>query len=152
MAQGKFGYLNSAEILSKVPAIALADSALKKYQDTLTLTMQEKIKVFQKNVAAYQAESQKGNLAPIAAQKKEEELQKEQASLQALDEDLKQKMAARRDALYGPILDKIDAIVKRIGKDQKYTMIFDSSQPGYLYLADSDNLGETILKEVLAGK
>jgi outer membrane protein len=151
-SQQKFGYLNSAEILSKVPGIALADSSLKKYQDTLTISIQEKIKVFQKHVADYQAEQQKGNLAPIAAQKKEEELQKEQESLRAFEEELKQKLAFRRDLLYSPILDKMDAIVKRIGKDQKYTMIFDSSQPGYLYLAESDDLGPLVLKEVLEGK
>ena len=152
LSQQKFGYLNSAEILSKVPGIAIADSSLKKYQDTLTISIQEKIKVFQKHVADNQAEQQKGNLAPIAAQKKEEELQKEQEGLRAFEEELKQKLAIRRDLLYSPILDKMDAIVKRIGKEQKYTMIFDSSQPGYLYLAESDDLGPTVLKEVLEGK
>jgi outer membrane protein len=146
----KFGYLNSVEILSKVPAIAIADSALRKYQDTLMLGMNDKIKLFQKHVTEYQAESQKGNLAPIAAQKKEEELQKEQESLRAMEEDLKNKLALRRDQLYNPVLDKIDAIVKRIGKENSYTMIFDSSQPGYLYLQEADNLGDKILKEVLA--
>ena len=118
----------------------------------MTVSIQEKIKVFQKHVADYQAEQQKGNLAPIAAQKKEEELQKEQENLRAFEEELKQKLAIRRDLLYSPILDKMDAIVKRIGKDQKYTMIFDSSQPGYLYLAESDDLGPMVLKEVLEGK
>ena len=103
-SQQKFGYLNSAEILSKVPGIALADSSLKKYQDTLTISIQEKIKVFQKHVADYQAEQQKGNLAPIAAQKKEEELQKEQENLRAFEEELKQKLAIRRDLLYSCLL------------------------------------------------
>lgn len=144
----KFGHINSAEILSKVPGIALADSMLKKFQDTLMITGDFLIKKFQKQVADYQAESQKGSLAPVAAQKREEELAKEQESLKAFENEVKLKLMQRREQLYKPILDKIDDIVTKIGKDNKYTMIFDSSQPGYLYLTDSENLGPVVLKEL----
>jgi outer membrane protein len=144
----KFGYLNSAEVLSKVPEIAVADSLLKLYQDSLVASGKVLVDAFQKHVADYQAETQKGNLAPIAAQKKEEELGKEQESLKTFENVIKQKLVARRDLLYQPILSRIDAIVKKIGKDNKYTMIFDSSQPGYLFLSDSENLGPVIMKEL----
>ena len=144
----KFGYLNSAEILSKVPEVAMADSLLKKYQDSLVSSGKVLVDAFQKHVADYQAESQKGNLAPIAAQKKEEELTKEQEGLKTFENVIKQKLMIRRDALYQPILGKIDGIVKKLGKDNKYTMIFDSSQQGYLYLSESDNLGPIVMKEL----
>lgn len=144
----KFGHINSAEILSKVPEIAQADTILRKYQDTLVAAGDSLVRIFQKHVSEYQAESQKGNLAPIAAQKKEEELSKEQEVLRNYENEVKQRLILRREALYKPILDKIDQIVTRIGKDNKYTMIFDSSQPGYLYLAESDNLGPLVLKEL----
>jgi hypothetical protein len=61
---------------------------------------------------------------------------------------IKQKLVARRDLMYQPILMRIDGIVKKIGKDNKYTMIFDSSQPGYLYLSESEDLGPTVMKEL----
>lgn len=144
----KFGHINSAEILSKVPGIALADSMLKKFQDTLMITGDFLIKKFQRQVAEYQAESQKGSLAPVAAQKKEEELAREQESLKSFENEMKLKLMQRREQLYKPILDRIDDIVTKIGKDNKYTMIFDSSQPGYLYLTDSENLGPIVLKEL----
>lgn len=144
----KFGYLNSAEVLSKVPEIAISDSLLKLYQDSLVGSGKVLVDAFQKHVADYQAESQKGNLAPIAAQKKEDELRKEQESLKTFEDIIKQKLVARRDQLYQPILSRIDGIVKKIGKDNKYTMIFDSSQPGYLFLAESENLGPVIMKEL----
>ncbi|MEP7269191.1 MAG: OmpH family outer membrane protein [Saprospiraceae bacterium] len=148
----KFGYINSTEILSKVPEVALVDSSLRKYQDTLMIGFNVKLKVFQQHVQDYQLQSQNGSLAPVASQKKEEELTREQETLKGLDAELKQKLADRRDDLYSPILGRIDGVVRKIGKDNKYTMIFDSSQPGYLYLAESDDLGEVVLKEVLAGK
>ncbi len=144
----KFGHINSAEILSKVPEIAQADTILRKYQDTLVAAGDSLVGIFQKHVAEYQVESQKGNLAPIAAQKKEDELAKEQEVLRNYENEVKQRLILRREALYKPILDKIDQIVTRIGKDNKYTMIFDSSQPGYLYLSESDNLGPLVLKEL----
>ncbi|HNR07473.1 MAG TPA: OmpH family outer membrane protein [Saprospiraceae bacterium] len=149
LAQGqKFGHINSAEILSKVPEIAQADTILRQYQDTLVAAGDSLVRIFQKHVAEYQAESQKGNLAPIAAQKKEEDLAKEQEVLRNYENEIKQRLVLRREALYKPILDKIDQVVTRIGKENKYTMIFDSSQPGYLYLAESDNLGPQVLKEL----
>jgi len=144
----KFGHINSAEILGKVPEIAVADSMLKKFQDTLMITGDFLIKKFQKQVADYQAESQRGSLAPVAAQKKEEELAKEQQSLKDFENEVKLKLMQRREQLYKPILDKIDGIVTKLGKDNKYTMIFDSSQPGYLYLTESEDLGPVVLKEL----
>ncbi|MEO5582791.1 MAG: OmpH family outer membrane protein [Saprospiraceae bacterium] len=144
----KFGYLNSAEVLSKVPEIAIADSLLKLYQDSLVGSGKVLVDAFQKHVTDYQAETQKGNLAPITAQKKEDELRKEQESLKTFEDIIKQKLVSRRDQLYQPILSHIDGIVKKIGKDNKYTMIFDSSQPGYLFLAESENLGPVIMKEL----
>ncbi len=144
----KFAYLNSAEILSKEPGIAKADTLLKLYQDSLLIGGEAMVKLFQKHVADYQAESQKGNLAPIIAQKREEELTKEQENLRAFETEVKNKLVQRRERLYSPILDKIDTIVKRIGKEGKYTMIFDSSQPGYLYLSESEDLGPQVLKEL----
>lgn len=144
----KFGYLNSAEVLSKVPAVAVADSMLKIYQDSLIASGKILVDAFQKHVADYQAASQKGSLAPKDAQKKEEELTKEQESLKAFENIIKQKLLGRRDALYQPILTRIDGIVKKIGKENNYTMIFDSSQPGYLYLAESENIGPMVMKEL----
>ena len=144
----KFGYLNSAEVLSKVPEVALADSLLRMYQDSLVKAGEPLVSAFQKHVQDYQVESQKGNLAPIEAKKKEEELTKEQDTLKALENDVKLKLIQRRETLYNPIIDKIDSLVKKIGKDKNYTMIFDSSQPGYLYLPGGDNLGALVLKEL----
>lgn len=144
----KFGYLNSAEVLSKVPEVALADSLLRMYQDSLVKAGEPLVSAFQKHVQDYQVESQKGNLAPIEAKKKEEELTKEQDTLKALENDVKLKLIQRRETLYNPIIDKIDSLVKKIGKDNNYTMIFDSSQPGYLYLPEGDNLGALVLKEL----
>ncbi len=144
----KFGHLNSAEILGNEPGIAKADSLLKLYQDSLVAGGETLVKLFQKHVADYQAESQKGNLAPIMAKKREEELTKEQENLRIFENEVKNKLIQRREFYYKPILDKIDHIVKRIGKEGKYTMIFDSSQPGYLYLAESEDLGPQVLKEL----
>jgi outer membrane protein len=45
----KFGYLNSAEILSKVPEIAIADSLLKIYQDSLVASGKVLVDAFQKH-------------------------------------------------------------------------------------------------------
>ncbi|MBK7438401.1 MAG: OmpH family outer membrane protein [Saprospiraceae bacterium] len=73
---------------------------------------------------------------------------KEQDTLKALENDVKLKLIQRRETLYNPIIDKIDSLVKKIGKDNNYTMIFDSSQPGYLYLPEGDNLGALVLKEL----
>ncbi|HNE30253.1 MAG TPA: OmpH family outer membrane protein, partial [Saprospiraceae bacterium] len=75
-------------------------------------------------------------------------LQKQQAYIQKFEEDAQQKVAAKRDELLQPILDKIDAAVKAVAKENGYLMIFDTSSGAMLFAADTEDVTELVKKKL----
>ena len=57
----------------------------------------------------------------------EEQLTKDQQAIGQLEQEMQDKVLAKREELLGPILEKIDVVIKEIGKEGGYTFIFDAS-------------------------
>ena len=52
------------------------------------------------------------------------------------EQEVMQKVAKKREDLLRPILDKVDAAVKAVGKENGYGMIFDTSLFNFILSAD----------------
>ena len=60
-----------------------------------------------------------------------------------------QKVAKKRENLLKPILDKVDAAVKSVGKENGYAMIFDTSLFNFvLSVDDTQDVMPLIKKEI----
>jgi outer membrane protein len=59
-----------------------------------------------------------------------------------------EKVAKKRQALYQPIVEKINTAIKELAKEQGYTYIFDSSAGVLLFAEESDNLIEPLKKKL----
>jgi outer membrane protein len=136
----KFGYVNSQELLVSLPEVAKADQSLDSMQTQLVAKGQEMMKEFEGQYKAYMDDAQKGLLSKVQMQKKEEELSQKQQSLQNYEQEVQGKLALRREQLYKPILDKVSDMIKAYGKENGYTMIFDTSAGMLLYSIEADNL------------
>lgn len=121
----KFGYLNSSELIILLPEAKAADKALETYQKQLGTAFQNKVEQFQKDVAAFEAAAPE--MAPIKQQEQGTALQKRQDELAKEEQGLQVKIGEKRNELLKPILEKVDAAIKAVGKEGGYTMIFDSS-------------------------
>jgi outer membrane protein len=51
-----------------------------------------------------------------------------------------QQVAAKRESLFKPILDKAETAVKAVGKENGYDYIFDASTGSFIYAKDSHNI------------
>ena len=136
----KFGYINSAELLSEVPAVKAADSELETYQAQLVKSGEEMVKKLEAKFQAYSKEAQEGLLSQVQMQKKEEELGVEQQKIQKYELEVQNKILAKREELYKPILDKVKVTIENVGKENGYTMIFDTSTGTILHANDGDNV------------
>ena len=136
----KFGYINSAELLSEVPAVKAADSELETYQAQLVKSGEEMVKKLEAKFQAYSKEAQEGLLSQVQMQKKEEELGIEQQKIQKYELEVQNKILAKREELYKPILDKVKVTIENVGKENGYTMIFDTSTGTILHANDGDNV------------
>lgn len=139
-AQQKFGHLNSGNLLEQLPEVILADSLLIKYQDSLAANGQNLVQKFEVDYKAYIEEANKGTIPPVQAQQKEAALQKQQQEIDAYRQNMEEKMAARRQAYLKPILTKVDAAIKAIGKEKNYAFIFDTSTGAMLFALDSEDV------------
>lgn len=133
----KFGYISSTQLLIDHPDIKTADAELVTYQNQLIAKGQQMVKDLESAYQTYMAEADTGNLSQVEMQQKEGELAVKQQEIQKYEYEVQNQIAEKRQELYQPILDKIQVIIEEVGKEQNYTMIFDSSTGGILS-ADED--------------
>jgi outer membrane protein len=148
-AQQKFGHLNSSQLLTEMPEIKAANTNLETYQKQLMSKGQKMLTDLQTKVQAYRQEYESGALSALEAQKKEAEMQADNEAIRQYEVDMQQKVAAKRETLYKPLLDKVKAAIEKVGKEKGYTMIFDTSIPGAIVHAQmSDDITALIKTEL----
>ncbi len=140
----KFGYVNSQELLAEMPEIKQADSELDTYQKQLITKGQEMMKSLETEYQAYVESAKQGLLSQVQVQQKEAALSTKQQDIQAYEQEVQQKLATKREVLYKPILDKVKGAIETYGKENGFTMIFDTSTGTLLHASESDNLIEQI--------
>ena len=137
----KYGHLNAGNLLEQMPEVAQADSQMETFQKQMIAKGEQMAKAFQTKYEKFAGEVQQGIHSPVQQQKLEAELQKEQQAIIAYEQEVRQKVAAKREELLAPILDKVNNAIQNVGKEQGYSMIFDSSIPNVLlFVEDSDDV------------
>lgn len=136
----KFGYVNSQELLLSLVEVKAADNELETFQKQLMAVGQQKVAEFEAEYKKYNEDAQKGILSQVQMQTKEGELAKKQQEIQQYEVEIQNKLGQKREELYKPILDKVKSAIDTYGKENGYTMIFDSSAGAILHAVDTDNL------------
>ncbi|MEO5581250.1 MAG: OmpH family outer membrane protein [Saprospiraceae bacterium] len=144
----KFGFTNSAMIMSEVPEVKQAESNLKAYQEQLTKQGQIKVEALQSKYQELARKEKQGEIAPKALQEQSEKLKAEEDDLAKLEQDMQGQLAQKREALLQPILDKINKGIQDVAKEHGYSFIFDSSA-GMLLYADESNDVTTLVRSKL---
>ncbi len=139
----KYGHLNSSQLMADLPAIKTADSELQTYQQQLVKVGEDMMKKFQGNYEEYVTKSNSGTLSQVQAQELEGKLQQEQAAIQAYEQEVQNKVLAKRQELYDPIFNQVRELIEKYGQENGYTMIFDSGL-GAILFENSEDLTEKI--------
>ncbi|MEN9523226.1 MAG: hypothetical protein RL065_1603, partial [Bacteroidota bacterium] len=79
---------------------------------------------------------------------KQKEMQQKYQLLQDFQQTAEEKVAAKKEELYNPILKKADAAIKDVAKKNGFAYIFDTSMGAFLYAQESDNIMELVKKEL----
>jgi len=134
----KFGYIHSQELLSMMPEVKKADSSLqlfaKSYQDQLDVMGKE----YQKKLQEYQSGAK--TMTDAVKEVKEKELMDLQNRMESTNQSGQEKIQAKKEELYKPILEKADKAIKEVAKANSYDYVFDASAGALLYAKDSDDL------------
>ena len=131
----KFGHINSALIIQDHPKVAAANLELENFQKLLADSFSIKVKGFEDKYRMFLEQSNSGTLSAVTMQTKQAELKTEQEALATEEQQLQFRLMQKREVLLKPILAEIDGYIQAIGKEGKYTMIFDTSVGGGLLFA-----------------
>ncbi len=147
----KFGHINVGNLLEQFKEVKSADSTMLKLRDARSVKGQEMVKKAEADYAKYIEDANKGILTPVESQKREADLQKQQTAIEAYRQEVGQEMETKRQELLKPILDRVESAIQAVGKENKYTFIFDVSSGSMLYAAESNDV-MTLVKAKLGIK
>ena len=136
----KMAYVNSGELLSGLAIVKSADKKIEAYQKELLTKGQDMMTKFEANYKAYVEVANAGTLSKVKMSEQEQVLQQEQQKLGLYEQEMQQKILKMREELLKPILTKVDAAIKAIGKENGYEFIFDSSLGSLLYMDQAEDL------------
>ena len=140
-AQEKYGHLNFGNLISSMEETKAADSELEAYRKQLVAKGEEMAVKFKEDYQAVIKEAQAGNLTPAQQQEKEQELSQRRDEIVAYEQEVRQKVDAKREELLTPIINNAEAAVKEVAEKNGYVLIFDTSvYNAVLFAQDADDV------------
>ena len=147
----KFGYLNSAEILSGMTEVKQADSSMEALQKQLQKKGQQMVQAYQTKLQALQKKEQAGELSPKQIEDEAAKLRGEEEKIGKFQQDMEKQIMDKRNTLLQPIFDKVNAAIKDVAKENGYNYIFDrnSAQGSTILYADESQDVTALVKSKL---
>jgi outer membrane protein len=134
LAQSKMGYINSLELLSYMPDIKAADSILADMANDMQALYVSYVKEYQAKLDDYNANI--ATLSPEIKSYKEEEILSLEERIRKYEQTSQDKIQAKKQELYGPIIAKANSAIQTVAKDEKFTCVIDSSSGALIYAGD----------------
>ncbi len=147
----KFGYLNSAEILSGMTEVKQADSSMEALQKQLQKKGQQMVQSYQTKLQALQKKEQAGELSPKQIEDEATKLRGEEEKIGKFQQDMEKQIMEKRNTLLQPIFDKVNSAIKDVAKENGYNYIFDrnAQQGSTILYADETQDVTTLVKTKL---
>ena len=134
----KFGYINSRELLEGMSEIKKADSNLQLYAKAFQDQLAQMSKEYESKTQDYQAHEK--TMTDAVKEVKVKEIQDLQNRIESTNQSAQDKVAKKKEELYGPVLEKADKAIKEVAKEKGYDYVFDASGGMLLYAKESDNI------------
>lgn len=148
-AAGKIGYFEMQRVIAESKLGKKTSDDLKRQTDATKADVEAKGKAFK--AARDEFDKKKDVMDDKAKAKKIKELQDMQAEGEKLLSDAQQKISKLSQDVQKPFYDKVLEVVRKIGRDEKYDMIFEREMAGLVYVNEKDDLTKQIIDEVDKG-
>lgn len=121
----KYGYVNSALILSEMPDMKAAESNLEGMQTQLQKKGKMMVEAFQADYAALEERVRAGTMAPKEQQEETAKLEKRQQEIQQFEQEMVNDLQEKRASLLEPIYKNVNEAIEAVAKEGGYQLIFD---------------------------
>lgn len=126
----KFGHVNSQDLIISMPEMDSAQVKLQAYQKELESTLESLNVEFNKKYQAYQNEEK--TLTDLIKQTRMNELQDYSKRIQDFEQSAQQEMQKKQNELYQPVIAKAKKAIEDYGKENGFTMIYESTVLQYM--------------------
>ncbi len=147
----KFGYLNSAEILSGMAEVKQANSSMEALQKQLQKKGQQMVQAYQTKLQDLQKKEQAGELSPKQIEDEAAKLKGEEEKIGKFQQDMDSQIREKQNTLLQPIFDRVNEAIKNVAKENGYSYVFDrnSAQGSTILYADETQDVTTLVKAKL---
>ncbi|MFQ5599518.1 MAG: OmpH family outer membrane protein [Candidatus Krumholzibacteriia bacterium] len=145
----KLGFIDAARVLQSYSGYQDAEAQYEKQKEAWNQeldTRSRELKAMEEDFKAQEL--------MLSDTKKREKLQELQGRRRELEQYYQQvfgpsgEAARKNDELLRPILEQVNEIIREVGEQEKFTMIFDSSSMGIAYAAEGVDLTEKIIERL----
>lgn len=134
----KIGHINSQELLGLMPEVKKADADLKVYAKSFEDQLETMSKEYQKKMGDYQ--TQEKTMTDAVKEVKQKEITDLGARIESTQKSAEEKVVAKKQELFKPILDKAEKAIKDVAKEKAIDYVFDVSTGSVLVTKDADNM------------
>lgn len=140
----KFGYVNSAAVLSELPEMKQMQSTLEAYQTILKKDGEAKVTAFKQKQEGAAQKKQRGEMTPKEEETVTAELQKMQEDLYAYGQKMEADMAEKQQKEMEPILTKVNTAIQDVAKEGNFQYIFDAQSGVILYADETSDVTKLV--------
>ena len=146
IAQNKFGYIDSQELLMLMPERKKAETEVQEFAKSLEAQLGSMTAEYQQGVQEYQ--TNETTYTDLIKQDKVAEITGLEQRIQAFQQNAQQSLQAKEQELLEPILAKARKAIEDVASEGDYTYIFDKSIGSILYAKDSENVIDLVKKKL----
>ncbi len=142
----KLGYVNSSEILQKIPGRDTLEQKLKDYRKGLEDQINAMMVEYRNKLQKF--EQNKGSMSQLIRQSKQSELRDLEQRIQSFRQTADMDLQNKQQELFNPLIEKVQDAIKRVSEENGYTYVFDVSMGSLLYYEKGDNIQPMVEKEL----
>ena len=146
LAQSNVAHINVQQLVSEMPEVIAAQNELAKLEKDYTTQIDNAFKEFQTKAQSYSADA--ANQTDVTNQARQKELESMQTNLQEFRDSAAQELQKKQMDLMTPLLEKARDAITKVGKEQGFNYVIDSSPNGGIILADGKDLLADVKKEL----
>jgi len=145
-AQTKVAHIDTQELVASMPEMKAAANELEKISKTYETELRNLANTFEARVSRYEKEadskSEEENMA------RAQELQEMQNNIQEYRQTAMRELEKKEQDIYQPLLEKAKKAIEKVGKQQGFDYILDSTLGSGVIMAEGKDLLEDVQREL----
>lgn len=143
-AQGKYGHINSGDVLKAMPGVDSITIKLQAFQNELQTLYQDMLSEFQTKQDRFNREA--GTMSSSVRQVREKELVDLQNRIQEFQYTVQEDLEEKQYELARPFQEKIQSAIDEVAKENNFSYIFDTQI--LLYYDGGDDVTPLVKKKL----